>query len=673
MAYVHLSGIMLTPVNAPASNVPIRFTSVITYGQVVKHSDAVYVCGEDGSYDIDLLYGSYTVEAKFDESYEFVGNTYIDINTPPEVSLNDLFGHLVIPTHPNLAEMREIQAEVEQDAQEASADAASAASSAESAQNSATVATSASNTAVDSATAAAQSANAASLASQSIQGDVAAVHTDAANAATSAGEAAASATEAAQTVSLILGVQINTGINANSAEQDANSASGDAQSAAASASAALTSQTAAAASADTALSAQQNASTSEFSAAASASAASQSEDNANSYAASANTSSISATQSAAAAAASATASGDNATITTQNAASCAANASSASGDAFTAATAAINAESSETNAAASAASASIDASQCSSDSTAAISAAASATASANAAEQYAQALSTGVVAKGPWDASTGYFPNIPNPSTIVESYRITTQGTLRFNGPSGQPPMSVVASDLIYWGPADSLWYRVRIEDAVTGAIILSELAPVDGSGSGLDADLLDGKQGYEYGRLATTNTWTNNNYFQYGATGIYYSQIKNAPSAVTNNNQISNGSGFITGINKNMVVSALGYTPYQESTALSATTGSFSSSITGASLTVSGSVGASGNITAYSDYRIKTNLQVIPDALDKVTTLTGYTFDRTDVEMPRQVGLLARSEEHTSELQSPVHLVCRLLLEKKKQGKGEG
>src|SRR6266581_9669765 len=28
----------------------------------------------------------------------------------------------------------------------------------------------------------------------------------------------------------------------------------------------------------------------------------------------------------------------------------------------------------------------------------------------------------------------------------------------------------------------------------------------------------------------------------------------------------------------------------------------------------------------------------------------------------------LARSEEHTSELQSPVHLVCRLLLEKKQQ-----
>src|SRR6267154_5114203 len=30
--------------------------------------------------------------------------------------------------------------------------------------------------------------------------------------------------------------------------------------------------------------------------------------------------------------------------------------------------------------------------------------------------------------------------------------------------------------------------------------------------------------------------------------------------------------------------------------------------------------------------------------------------------------GLRPRSEEHTSELQSPVHLVCRLLLEKKKK-----
>src|SRR5438876_12297815 len=32
---------------------------------------------------------------------------------------------------------------------------------------------------------------------------------------------------------------------------------------------------------------------------------------------------------------------------------------------------------------------------------------------------------------------------------------------------------------------------------------------------------------------------------------------------------------------------------------------------------------------------------------------------------------VIGRSEEHTSELQSPVHLVCRLLLEKKKNTNG--
>src|SRR5947208_9949623 len=40
-----------------------------------------------------------------------------------------------------------------------------------------------------------------------------------------------------------------------------------------------------------------------------------------------------------------------------------------------------------------------------------------------------------------------------------------------------------------------------------------------------------------------------------------------------------------------------------------------------------------------------------------------------TDVAY-RDIGRNSRSEEHTSELQSPDHLVCRLLLEKKKKKK---
>src|SRR5437764_10783047 len=38
------------------------------------------------------------------------------------------------------------------------------------------------------------------------------------------------------------------------------------------------------------------------------------------------------------------------------------------------------------------------------------------------------------------------------------------------------------------------------------------------------------------------------------------------------------------------------------------------------------------------------------------------------DIDALETVMLIKRSEEHTSELQSPMYLVCRLLLEKKKK-----
>src|SRR5690348_18030518 len=48
----------------------------------------------------------------------------------------------------------------------------------------------------------------------------------------------------------------------------------------------------------------------------------------------------------------------------------------------------------------------------------------------------------------------------------------------------------------------------------------------------------------------------------------------------------------------------------------------------------------------------------------------SGVKFRDRVISRPTVVGRLGRSEEHTSELQSPVHLVCRLLLEKKKKKK---
>src|SRR5438876_9160099 len=51
----------------------------------------------------------------------------------------------------------------------------------------------------------------------------------------------------------------------------------------------------------------------------------------------------------------------------------------------------------------------------------------------------------------------------------------------------------------------------------------------------------------------------------------------------------------------------------------------------------------------------IPPDFQSMPRADRKVTTIASDS---------------KRSEEHTSELQSPVHLVCRLLLEKKKKNR---
>src|SRR2546422_4477089 len=72
-----------------------------------------------------------------------------------------------------------------------------------------------------------------------------------------------------------------------------------------------------------------------------------------------------------------------------------------------------------------------------------------------------------------------------------------------------------------------------------------------------------------------------------------------------------------------------------------------------------------SEQLTLLSDYPA-IRLSALP-VLDQ--RLRGTTFvalaPRSILNSPQQTGV--RSEEHTSELQSRLHLVCRLLLEKKK------
>src|SRR2546426_8487350 len=60
--------------------------------------------------------------------------------------------------------------------------------------------------------------------------------------------------------------------------------------------------------------------------------------------------------------------------------------------------------------------------------------------------------------------------------------------------------------------------------------------------------------------------------------------------------------------------------------------------------------------------FRLEPDFQVVARCINGEETLVAVRRHRPDIL------ILDRSEEHTSELQSPCNLVCRLLLEKKKK-----
>jgi hypothetical protein len=58
----------------------------------------------------------------------------------------------------------------------------------------------------------------------------------------------------------------------------------------------------------------------------------------------------------------------------------------------------------------------------------------------------------------------------------------------------------------------------------------------------------------------------------------------------------------------------------------------------------VAGAIVASGDITAFSDKRVKENIETVQDAVSIVSKLRGVTYNRTDVEdKSRKVGVIAQ------------------------------
>jgi len=157
-----------------------------------------------------------------------------------------------------------------------------------------------------------------------------------------------------------------------------------------------------------------------------------------------------------------------------------------------------------------------------------------------------------------------------------------------------------------------------------------------DGSGSGLDADLLDGIDSGSFARRDAGNTFTSTNYF------------------LSNRNTTSDSpplQAYSTG-NTGAIMSFHKGGHYAINMGLDSDNvfriGGWSAAANRFQMDMSGNLTMAGNITAYSDIRLKENIKVIPDALSKVQQLRGVTFTRNDVEdlEQRHTGVIAQEVE---------------------------
>jgi hypothetical protein len=142
-----------------------------------------------------------------------------------------------------------------------------------------------------------------------------------------------------------------------------------------------------------------------------------------------------------------------------------------------------------------------------------------------------------------------------------------------------------------------------------------------DGSGSGLDADTVDGVQASSMVQLTGNPIITGQKYFQSNRNTTSNSPALQAYS--------TGGTGAIMSFHRAGV--------YAINMGLDSDNifriGGWSASANRLTMDMSGNLTMAGNVTAYSDIRLKENIKVIPDALSKVQQIRGVTFTRNDAE----------------------------------------
>lgn len=196
---------------------------------------------------------------------------------------------------------------------------------------------------------------------------------------------------------------------------------------------------------------------------------------------------------------------------------------------------------------------------------------------------------------------------------------------------SSTAPTGASIGDL-WWDDVDGL-LNVYYDGAWVEASPASG-SVAQGAGSGLDADLLDGQHGSYY-QEKTNAVWINND-----NANVYNNYNENIRLRAAGNN-VSVIAFNAPSTGGTPETSILGYSDRFETRVGS----TWRTRVYSTGLQVNGAITATGDVTAYSDDSLKTNVQTIEGALSKVESVRGVTFERIE-DGSSSVGVVAQELE---------------------------
>lgn len=145
---------------------------------------------------------------------------------------------------------------------------------------------------------------------------------------------------------------------------------------------------------------------------------------------------------------------------------------------------------------------------------------------------------------------------MPTPSNLTAGKNVTINNT-------GTVPFTIVPGGIIT--PGTGVIYRWTGAWSVTGAGMLTtaESANKAYTGPASGSPDIPSFRPLVSDDIPTLSASTKISGLATVATSNNYNDLSNKPTIPTNTNQLTNGAGYITGINSSMVTTALGFTPY--------------------------------------------------------------------------------------------------------------